>query len=808
MSAPPEAISPAKRELPGSPPPDARWQRRLPLSGLGGAFLLLLLGMSALNYFHLPPAPGESPFPVFLFAAITVVLFVLLLLLVVLLTRNILRIYADGRSRVLGARLRSRMLLGALVLSFAPIVFMSLFSFLLMNRSLDRWFSQPVARLRDQSLAVSLAFSRYVAGNARAEAESLARSPAFLHAWAAADKEALADEMRRHRITLEGGFVFLYRDAEPVASYQAPAASSSVLHTWPDPGSGLQSLSPAPPPMEPLRHRHALRTAGPFSPLQIPLAAAALGGAESADSPVLRVNGDDDFALGAASFDDGGVAVVALPLPANLGDSIDGAAAGAREYYAAYRERRGVRGTFLLLLSLVTALTFFVSSWLALFLSRQITGPLEALADAMDAIAAGDYRQRITLTATEELSELIGAFNQMASDLQESRQIAETSTARIEEANRDLEHRRHELERILENIPSGVAVIDSSSLVLQVNRTFLDLLGCSAAPHGRTLADLLPGPILEEVLRLQRRAHRMGVPGIELALPAPAKARSVSVTIAALRLGPDEGGRDRRGSVLVLDDISEALEAQRQVAWKEVAQRVAHEIKNPLTPIALSAERIQRHLARASDRRGPESDAVIRRCAEVILSSVGSMRSLVDQFALLAEFPAAQPRAASLNGIAEGALMLFEGRLENIEVECSLDRALPPVLADPQALQRALAILIENAAEAMTGALHRVLRVRTAASERAGMAEITVSDTGPGLSPEMRERLFLPYASTKQRGTGLGLAIAAKIIADHGGSIRAEQRSGSGASFVIELPLARVLEHKAEHEAGREEVPA
>ncbi len=772
---------------------DARWQRRLTLSVLGGGLLLLLLGMSALNYFHLPPSRQENPVLLFLFTGVTVLLFVLLLLLVVLLARNIFRIYADGRSRVLGARLRSRMLLGALFLSFAPIVFMALFSFLLLNRSLDRWFSQPVSRLRDQSLGVALELSRYVTGNARAEAESLARSPGLERAYAKEGANALATEIRRHRITLQGGFVFVYRDGVPVASYQAPAGVTPLLRTWPDAGSFTGGAPPLPPSLEQDRRRPALRPAGPFSPAQAPLASAVLAGAENSDGPALSLGGRNDFALGAASFDDGGVIVVALPLPEGLEATMGSIAADAREYWAAYRERRAVRGTFLLLLSLVTTLTFFAASWLAVFLSKQITQPVEALADAMNLIAEGDYRQRIAFSGTGELSELVGSFNQMATDLEESRLIADSSTAQIEQANRQLKERQHELELILETIPSGVVVLDARRVVLQVNRAFLDLLGAPPAA-GLPLEEVVPPEIREEILRLERRAQRMGVAGAEVELPKPdgASARTVrlSVTIAVLHLGPDADGYERRGSVLVIDDMSEVLQAQRQVAWKEVAQRVAHEIKNPLTPILLSAERIQRVL----DRRSSDTEAVIRKCAEVILSSVESMRLLVDQFGSLAEFPAAQPRAASLNGIAESALLQFHGRLGGVRIERAFAPELSPVLADPQALQRALANLIDNAAEAMMASFHRVLRVETSLSERSGMAEIVVSDTGPGVSPEVRERLFLPYFSTKQRGTGLGLAIAAKIIQDHHGTIRAEQRGASGASFVVELPLAKVPE--------------
>ncbi len=767
-------------------PEKARWKQRLTLSLLGGALFLLLLGMGALNAFRLPSPYGENPMGPFLFTAITVVLFVLLLFLLVLLARNILRMYGDGQSRVLGARLRSRMLLGALLLSFAPIVFMSLFSFLLLNRSLDRWFSQPVAHLRDQSVEVALELTRYAMGNARSEAESLARSPGLLNAYAAGDQQALTGEMRRHRITLEGGFVFVYHDGVPVASYQAPLPPGPPsLHSWPE----KPSSSNPPPPAE---TKKLLKPAGPFAPAQLPLAAITLQGAENVDAPVLSLGGGNEFVLGSSAFDDGGVLVVALPLPDGVSATVSSIAANTQEYWAVYRERRVVRSTFILLLSLLTTLTFFASSWLAWFLSKQITQPLETLADAMNAIAEGDYRQRVSFSATEELSELIGSFNQMATDLQESREIADNSTAQSAQANRRLLERQRELELILETIPSGVVVLDGTGTVLQVNRALLDLLGSpSPAPDAR-LAAIVPPAILEEVLRLERRAQRMGVAGAELELPSHAKEKTVSlsVTIAVLPLPRDPQGHERRGSVLVVDDVSEALHVQRQAAWKEVAQRVAHEIKNPLTPISLSAERILRHL----NRDGFASLEVIRKCCEVILASVENMRLLVDQFGSLAEFPAAQPRAASLNAIAENALMLFSGRHEGVRVETALAPDLQPVLADPQAMQRALANLIDNAAEAMNASFHRVLRVETSLSERSGMAELLISDTGPGLSPEVRERLFLPYFSTKQRGTGLGLAIAAKIVQDHHGTIRAEQRGASGACFVIELPLARISE--------------
>jgi nitrogen fixation/metabolism regulation signal transduction histidine kinase len=274
-----------------------------------------------------------------------------------------------------------------------------------------------------------------------------------------------------------------------------------------------------------------------------------------------------------------------------------------------------------------------------------------------------------------------------------------------------------------------------------------------------------------------------------------AKGRIVHLAITSARLDLADG---THGSVLVVEDTTELLRAQRQLAWKEVAQRVAHEIKNPLTPIALSAERIGRHL----DRGQPDSPSIIRQCSEVILGCVGTLRTLVDQFSALAQFPAPQPRACDMNRVAEEALALFAGRLDGITVKWDLEPGLPPVMADPESIRRALANLIDNAAEAMQGSLLRVLGIHTALSEDGAAVEVTVSDTGHGLTDEIRERLFLPFYSTKQRGTGLGLSIAAKIVQEHGGSLRAEANSPKGARFLLRLPLMAGSEAPAPEENG------
>ncbi len=740
--------------------------RRRSVILLGAGVLLFFALLGALQAFNTsnvsflnPETAGET----LAFTSLTVVVFLLLMVLLMLLLRNILKVYADQSSSALGARLRTRMVLGAALIALTPAVFMFLFSFQLMNRSIDRWFSPNTSELHEDSTRVVLELAQYVTNNARVEAESIAASGAPDR-----DLSQLQDVLGSHRITLAGGFAVVYgKNLQMVASFQEPPESSAVsLLPWLDEGER-----------------------GAAVPLKGPLSAALLLTAQHSGEPVLKVAGLE-YALGMSATASGKVVVVALPMPQGLSQTTARIRTGAAAYWDLFRSRNRLRATFILMLLLITVVVFFSSVWLALFLSKQITRPVEALADAMDEIAAGKYDHRVALVTTGEMAELVRSFNRMAADLDASRQLAESSSAQLTAANMAIEERRRELETIVETIPSGVVTLDGSGKVLQANRAFAVLMGKHEEDglRGEKIESLLPADCVDDFAGVIRRGQRMGAASTEIEFHARGRILHLSVTSARLELA-----HGRPGSVLVVEDTSELLRAQRQLAWKEVAQRVAHEIKNPLTPIALSAERIGRHL----DRGQPDSPNIIRKCSEVILGCVGTLRTLVDQFSALAEFPAPQPCACDLNHVAEEALALFAGRLDGITVRRNLEPGLPMVLADPEAMRRALANLIDNAAEAMQGSLLRVLDVRSRLSEDGAAVELAVSDTGHGLTDEIRERLFLPFYSTKNRGTGLGLSIAAKIVQEHGGSIRAEGNSPKGARFLVRLPLMEPAQQPA-----------
>jgi nitrogen fixation/metabolism regulation signal transduction histidine kinase len=811
---------------------------------LGLCLLVLFAILAGLNAFNIGiPNPATAQ-QFFIFTGLSIVAFLLFVAVLILLVRNVLKLYADQRSRVMGTRLRTRMLWGAVLVSLIPIVFMFIFSYGLMNRAVDRWFSQPVTEMRADSNHMALELSQYTTANARAEAESIAaslpefpapvpvdkantaaskaasrhratRKPAHslaripshaaAHGAAAAasreSREAIYNVLRQHEITLQNGFAVVYRDGRVVAAFHMPAQAGNTVQvkTWlPEQTGDGDDVADG--------EEGTQATADVTD-------AAILTAARRSDDPVFSL-GPVDYALSAATMKQGNTVVVGLPMPFGMASTMIRLRKDAEAYWVRYSERRQIRYLYTMLLLMMTSLALFASSWLALHLSKQVTKPVEALADAMEAIASGDYAHRVKESATEELGELVRSFNHMAADLEGSRRAVEHSTVQLSAANTALEARRGELETMLETIPNGVATLDADRRIVLANRALSEMMdpGGQRPFYGRVMEEVFPSEVVEVLDRLIKRSHRMGSASSEIEIAAPPQAPSerfggtmnLLATVALLEMpaASERMRREHQGYVLVLENATELLRAQKQSAWKEVARRVAHEIKNPLTPISLSAEQIRRHIDRlAHSLAAPAavspvespSIAVIRRCSEVITSSVESMRSLVDQFAALAEFPTARPKPADLNTIVENSLALFAGRMQNIRIVRKMSPDLPLVMADPEALKRALGNLIDNAAEAMQHSLLRELFVCTSLLEN-GLIELVIADTGSGLTDEMRERLFLPYFSTKQRGTGLGLAIAAKIIQEHQGTIRAEKNEPAGAKFIVELRAVSLVD--------------
>jgi two-component system nitrogen regulation sensor histidine kinase NtrY len=727
-------------------PPQGVQRRKRIILVLASLSLLLFGVLFSLSSFELRFIDPKTSQQTVSLVALTLLVSLLFGGLTFVLLRNLIKLFAERRLGVLGSKFRTRLVVGSLLLSFAPVIVMFWFAYGLLNRSIERWFSTPVEEVRHDTALMATLLSSYASETAHAEASSLAAAPETKHAFEGHSFSGVLNQFRMHEAALRGGFAIAVEDGHAEASFQVPAP-------WP-------MLKTAIPPLS-----------------------------TNSDQPTtLRWNGTE-YILGSARVSDRGEILVAMPLPKKFLEAQKQLQMSQQQYFELARERRQVRLTYMAILWLLTVVVLFVSTWLSLYLSRLVTRPVVALGEATQEISRGNLNYRVDIPAADELGELVRSFNRMAEELESSRQQIDASSRQLSAANAELERRRRHIETILESIPTGVLSLDAGLRVTHLNQALLRLLRPSKARHlpealiGMSLDALFPAEVLEELTPLLRRADRMGTTTTQMEFALQPAQLNVAVTVATL-----EEQTQRLGYVLVFEDLSDLLRAQKQTAWREVARRVAHEIKNPLTPIALSADRILRHLERGQP--DPSSVEIVRSCARTIAEAVDTVRSLVNEFATLARFPTSQPVPADINTIAEGALAMFNGRLEGIRVRTLFATNLPKVLADPEAIKRALANLVDNAAEAVEASMLKEIEISTAVVGSRDAVEISVADSGQGVSQEAKERLFLPYFSTKKRGTGLGLAIVSRIIEDHGGSIRVEENHPLGARFVIELPVA------------------
>lgn len=721
--------------------------RRGLVIGLGAAIFLLLLVLVSQQAFNLTFLRPDSSQQTLIFTALSALVFLLFVALTFVLFRNLLKLLAERRGGVLGSKFRTKMVVGALLLSFTPALFMFLFTYLLTNRSIDRWFSSPVQNLREDSEHVTSLLLEYAKANAQAESQSLASNVRVQRSFVMSNFAAATVAFREHQPNLQGGFVVALKDDADVGSVNLPAAWGRIQ------SSVLSALS----------GNHRFRW------------------------------GDTEYALGSSTVEDGGTILVAIPLPESFGETVQKIEASQQSYQGLAAAGKSVRRTYILLLLMITVLVLFAATWLSLFISKLVTRPVAALAEATQELSRGHFSHRVAVSAADELGELVSSFNRMASDLEDSRERVEQSTIELAQANDAIEHRRQQTEIILENIPTGVLSLNESGKIRHANPAFTRLLkfresasdaALSESFEGASLKDVFGADIAHQMFHLMRKADRMATTTSQLELQSGSHKLYVAVTVASLRVE-----RERLGYVMVFEDFTELLRAQKQAAWREVARRVAHEIKNPLTPIALSAERIRRHLERGIPP-DQSSITVMLGCAATIAGAVETVRQLVDEFATLARFPAAQPRPSDINSVVESALQLFSGRLDGVRLETRLASELPLVHADPDAMRRAIANLVDNAAEALQDSLVKEIYLSTSLLEDRDSVEIVVADTGHGVTAEMKERLFLPYFSTKNRGTGLGLPIVSRIMQEHGGSIRVEENHPAGARFILELPVA------------------
>ena len=653
--------------------------------------------------------------------------------------RSIIKLARERRAFQLGARIKTRLLLYFAAISLLPIIAMAGFSYLFMNRALERWFSQIPENV--------------VLGAREVESQALQVQSAKLDETA----RMIGTIIEKNGI----GNIDLraVADAGNMTLIELSSRDNKVLERFERPLAAAQKAE-----------------------LDLDLAGVRGGGEGETN-----LRDGKGFDASVFRFADGRRLLI-VPGAAEGKGITQLVDSSLNELDRLKAQQIIVRQVGFLTLGVLTFLLIFASSWMAFYIARGITVPIKALAVGADEIAQGNLAHRVDVFAEDELALLVTAFNQMS--------------AKLEENSAEINEGRRYIETVLQSLPTGVISVDANGRISTINPSAVVML---RLPEGNLVGSELSGltsdadrEIFEHVIaRARRIGHASEQSTLQIAPNDGVSEVSVSLTATAL---PEDGG-----VVLVMEDLSELISAQRASAWREVARRMAHEIKNPLTPIQLSAERIAKRalseppalaggLVRNpySSSTADEADLnsrVIREGTDTILREVQSLKAMVDEFSQFARLPNVELETGNINDVIEQAAVLYLDRPDELRLETRIDPVVPETKIDAEQLKRVFVNLIDNAIEAPNGDGPKSVIIASRFDGARDLIIVEVSDNGQGIDPADYQKLFQPYFSTKGRGTGLGLAIVQRIVSEHQGKIKAVPNQPRGAKFIIELPV-------------------
>ncbi|MBC7899169.1 MAG: HAMP domain-containing protein [Saprospiraceae bacterium] len=660
--------------------------------------------------------------------------------------RSIIKLIRERRAFQLGARIKTRLFLYFAAISLLPIIAMAGFSYLFMNRALERWFSQiPENVVRD---------ARKVEGQTLVSQSKKLYETARMIAVVIDEKKITKADLES--ISDAGSLTLvevLSKDYKTIVSAEKPLTAEQKLELD--------------------------RT---------------VSGLRSGSTSETSLQDGKGFDAAIADFSDGRKLLIVpdLTREESVSQMVDSSLV---EFDRLKDQQIIVRQVGFLTLGVLTFLLIFASTWTAFYVARGLTVPIKALAEAADEIAQGNLAHRVNVLAEDELALLVSTFNQMS--------------ARLEENSAELSKRQKYIETVLQSLPTGVISFDSDNRVSTINKAAINILRLESANFAEFHLDQLVNEENRNVMeRLISRAKRIGHASEQTVLQ-PENADGSQETEASMPVALTATAlADQNGAVLVIEDLSELIAAQRASAWQEVARRMAHEIKNPLTPIQLSAERIAKRFGDPASEPGAvatgfldnrssingnvdlSTAAVIRDGTSTILREVNSLKSMVDEFSRFARLPDAQLESGSVNEIIGQVLTLYEDRGDGARIEPDLAESLPNAMIDAEQLKRVIVNLIENAFEAFDKHQdEKIVNVRTRSEPARDLIVVEIADNGGGIPPSDFQKLFQPYFSTKGRGTGLGLAIVNRIVTEHHSKIKVVSNQPKGSKFIIEIPV-------------------
>jgi two-component system, NtrC family, nitrogen regulation sensor histidine kinase NtrY len=735
--------------------------------------LLLMLSLIAQSGFNLKPfiTPDTATETLLLYALSTLNFLAFVTVLFVLL-RNIIKLVRERRAGRLGSKFKTRLVAYSIGLSLLPALLLFFFAFGLLNRSLDRWFGEPARQIVDDAHIIEGEYFKKEEAELASIARAIARSLALLsrHDFKSDGfQRAIRQEMSEYNLAL----------ARVITASDRLTVEADNKPVEPDIQETLDTAE-----------QHTLADAAPFT------------GSDEGDSPsVIYVVA----AIRVTSIaEPPRLLIIARQFPPELTTRVANINEQHTQFHNLKDKIKRIKTIYVLQLSVVTLLLIFSASWLALYVARNITVPIQALAEATDRVAHGDFTHKVDVLADDELAALVRSFNQMSAQLAENRERLERAAGDLRRSNLALDDRRRYIETVLESLSTGVISTDDAMGIATINAAALAILGLpDKPPIGTPINRMIDGQQGEELAALCRRARRTDTAHAEIEFKR-ADGSALPTATTAIMLRSAEG--PIAGWVVVIEDLTDLIQAERAAAWSEVARRMAHEIKNPLTPIQLSAQRILRNYAR-NERLQAETHfgEVIQEGTATIVREVAALQRMVEEFSRFARLPESRPVEASLNDVTRDAVSLYNDRLDGIRLNCKLDDTVPPLWIDTEQMKRVLVNLIDNAIEALSadgrdhaggnGAAKAIgekhIEIETRLMKSSEAVRLIVADTGHGIQVRDRDKLFLPKFSTRSRGTGLGLAIVSHIIADHKGRIWVEDNQPRGARFIIELPANR-----------------
>ncbi len=732
----------------GAPRDPDRRKRRARFILLGVlALVVVLTTVQVLIYQLRFPTPIASNILIFSLVNVNMVL---LLILVLLVFRSLFKVYLERRDNLLGSKFRVKLVVAFVSLSLLPALLLFVVASNLITNSVDSWFNIRVEQSLQRSLEVAQLFDKVSAENIVMHARRIASR---------IDPPGLDSE--------EGQELARTLMAEKLTEYNLGAVQ--IID-----GSGAELLG--------LRAKKRI-------PADLPALGQALRrGRRGETFAFVQTIAGGDLIRGVAPIavsDSKGRAtflVATQYLPEGLSAKVTEVTRGVKEYQQLKLLKNPIKGIYIMLFLMVTLLIIFAAVWVGVYLARGITVPIQQLAEGTRAVASGNLNFKVEAKADDEIGILVSSFNKMTEDLRQSKSELESTNLDLQRSNMELDQRRAYMETVLENIATGVLSLDRQGIITTINPAAAQILGLEGHRTRRShYTELLSGDSLAPLRALLERTEgdANGIVDQQITLQRNRRVANVVVSISGLT----DRAQSHLGRVVVLEEITQRIRAEQTMAWREVARRIAHEIKNPLTPIQLSAQRLRKKFA----DRAPDYEQVFEECTRTIIQEVNGLKGLVDEFSrYAAKMPASDPKPNDLHLVVEMVLTLYSAVPKGVKIDRDLDPELPPVNVDPDQMKRALINLVDNALDALDGDGEITIRTRYLKGKE--VVAVEVVDTGPGIPKADKERLFLPYFSTKRGGTGLGLAIVHRIVTEHAGQIRIEDNIPRGTRVVIELP--------------------